>query len=377
MPSVKTFKYDVLIGVDDICNRQTEQDELLRRAKAKKRTIVFAPRRYGKTSLIKNVIGSAFLNTSRRHVVLFFDLMDVQSLDSIARRLHHSISQAISQRFPVKTLMKDVAEYLRGLSLQVEVDPVTGHPSISMTARGKETQAELAQFMDAVKTLTSKYPTMVILDEFPDIALVPEAEALFRGLLQDLGGAAVFILGSKRHLLTLMFQNARAPLFHYGDEIHFGPILLKDWLPYFRERMKGKEITIEKGTLAWILENLFDVPNAICEFGAWLVENVPAKTTLTIALAKQQLDRMAENKQSYAFLLQGYTEKEREILSALARQRFTLKPHSEAFLKQVHASKSSVGKIAKKLLDRGLIEYELDRGYRISDPLLGYYLATR
>lgn len=377
MSSTKTFKYDVLIGADDICNRKEEQNELLRRAKAKKRTIVFAPRRYGKTSLIKNVIGSAFFNISRRHVVLFFDLMDVQGFDSIAKRLHHGISQALSQRFPVKTLIKDVAEYLKGLSLQVEVDPVTGQPSISVTARSNEARMELAQLMNAVKMLTSKYPTMIILDEFPDIALVPEAEALFRGLLQDLGEAAVFILGSKRHLLTLMFQDAHAPLFHYGDEVHFDPISLKDWLPYFWERMKFKEIAIGEEELAWILENLSDVPNAICEFGAWLVDNVPTKTELTIALTKQQLDQMVENKQSYAYLLQGYTEKEREILNVLARQRFTLQPHSETFLKQIHASKSSVGKTIKKLLDRGLIEYELDKGYRISDPLLGHYLATR
>lgn len=373
----KTFKYDVLIGSDDICDRKTEQNDLLRRAKAKKRTILFAPRRYGKTSLIKNVTGNSFFNMSRRHLVLFFDLMDVQSLDSIAKRLHHGISQALSKRFPVKTLIKNIAESLKGLSLQVDVDAVTGQPSLTLTTKGKEARTELAQLMGVVKSLEKSYPTMIILDEFPDISMVPEAEALFRGLLQDLGEAAVFILGSKRHLLTVMFQDARAPLFHYGDEIHLGPIPVKDWLPYFQERMEMKEVTIGNAELEWILAALCDVPNAVCEFGAWLVENLPQKTTLTIAQAKQQLDQLADNKQSYAFLLQGYTEKERGILSALARQRFTLQPHSESFLKQVHASKSSVGKVIKKFLDRGLIEYELERGYRVSDPLLGHYLATR
>src|SRR3989338_6426295 len=220
----KTFKYDVLIGSDDICDRKTEQNDLLRRAKAKKRTILFAPRRYGKTSLIKNVTGNSFFNMSRRHLVLFFDLMDVQSLDSIAKRLHHGISQALSKRFPVKTLIKNIAESLKGLSLQVDVDAVTGQPSLTLTTKGKEARTELAQLMGVVKSLEKNYPTMIILDEFPDISMVPEAEALFRGLLQDLGEAAVFILGSKRHLLTVMFQDARAPLFHYGDEIHFGPI---------------------------------------------------------------------------------------------------------------------------------------------------------
>ncbi len=377
MVSAKVFKYDVLIDAGDVCDRRAEQQELLKRAKGKKRTIVFAPRRYGKTSLIKNVVGSAFFNLSRHHLVLFFDLMGVQSLESIAKRLHHGISQALSQRFPVKTLLQDIAGYLKGLSLQVEVDPVTHQPSLSLAAKGREPRTEITHLMDAVKTLSRKYRTMIILDEFPDIAFVPEAEALFRGLLQEFGETAVFILGSKRHLLTVMFQDAHAPLFHYGDEIHLGPISLKDWLPYFQERMKLKRIMIGEEELTWVLEALCDVPNAICEVGAWLMDNVPPGTMLTVALIKQQLDQMVESKQSYAYLLQGYTEKECEILGALARQQFTLKPYSDAFLKQIQASKSSVGKIVKKLLDRGLIEFEMEKGYRISDPLLGHYLATR
>ena len=201
----KNFKYDVLIETDDLCDRKLEQTDLLKRAKAKKRTIVFAPRRYGKTSLVKNVIGTAFFSLSRRHLVLFFDLMGVQSLESIAKRFHHGVSFALSQRFPVKTLLRDVGDYLRGLSLQVEMDSVTGQPSLSLISKTKEAKGEMLHFMETVKELSRKYPTMIILDEFPDITFVPEAEALFRSLLQELGDTAVFILGSKRHLLTLMF----------------------------------------------------------------------------------------------------------------------------------------------------------------------------
>src|SRR3989338_1353061 len=377
MTSTKVFKYDVLIDADDLCDRELEQQDLLKRAKTKKKTIVFAPRRYGKTSLIKNVVGNSFFNLSRNHLVLFFDLMGVQSLESIAKRIHHGISQALSRRFPVKTLLKDAADYLKGFALQVEGDPVPGQPSLSMTVKGRETRNEIAHLMDGIKSLTRKYPAMIVLDEFHDITFVPEAEALFRGLLQELGETAVFILGSKRHLLTLMFQDAHAPLFQYGDETHLGPISSKDWLAYFRERMALKQIKIGEEELKWILATLCDVPNAICEFGAWLVDNLPPGTILTVGTVKQQLDLMAESKQSYAYLLKGYTEKEYGVMSAMAKEQFTLEPHSESFLKLIHVSKSSVGKIVKKLMDRGLIEHEPQKGYRLSDPLLGHYLATR
>ncbi|MFA5812153.1 MAG: hypothetical protein WC956_07490 [bacterium] len=377
MPSPKIFKYDVLIDAGDLCDRKSEQEELLKRAKTKKHTILFAPRRYGKTSLIKNVVGEAFSHLSGQHLVLFFDLMDVQSLESIAKRFHHGISLALAHRFPVKKLLSDVSAYLKGFSLQVDVDPATNQPSISLAAKVREPKIELSNLIDAIKRLAHQYPTMLILDEFHDITFVPEAEALFRGLLQELGETAVFILGSKRHLMTLMFQDAHSPLFHYGDETHLGPIPIKDWMAYFQERLAPRKIKIDEGALNSILTTLCDVPNAICEFGAWLVDNLKSETTLTVGLLRLQMDRLVENKQSYAYLLQGYTEKECGVMSALAKQQFTLEPQSEAILKTIHASKSSVAKIIKKLMNRGLVEYETDKGYRLSDPLLGHYLATR
>ncbi|QQR79368.1 MAG: hypothetical protein IPJ69_08310 [Deltaproteobacteria bacterium] len=373
----KAFKYDVLINAEDLCDREFEQQDFLKRAKAKKRTIVFAPRRYGKTSLIKNVVGNSFFNLSRNHLVLFFDLMDVQSMESIAKRLHHGITQALSRRFPVKTLLKNATDYLKGFSLQMDMDPVTGQPSLSMNVKGREVENEMTHLMAAIKTLSQKYPTLIILDEFHDITFVPEAEALFRGVLQELGESAVFILGSKRHLLTLMFQDARAPLFQYGDEIHLNPIALEDWLDYFRERMTPNKIIIGEEELKWILETLCDVPNAICEFGAWLLDNIPSGMTLSVGVIKQSLDLMVENKQSYAYMLQGYTEKELDLMTVIAKNKFTLEPHAESFLKLIRVSKSTVGKIVKKFMDRGLIEYELEKGYRLSDPLMGHYLATR
>ena len=153
----KLFKYDVLIESDDICGRKAEQQDLLRRAKAKKQTIIFAPRRYGKTSLVKNVIGTSFSKLSRHHLVLFFDLMGVQSLESIAKRLHHGISQSLSQRFPVKTLLKDVTGYLKGISIQVEIDAITGLPSLSLTTKGREAHTEINLLLQTIKSLSQRH----------------------------------------------------------------------------------------------------------------------------------------------------------------------------------------------------------------------------
>lgn len=375
MNAKKTFKYDILIDETDLCDRINEIKELSRRASLGKRTVLFAPRRYGKTSLVKNAVGKRFKKAGSKNVLVYVDLMDVRSFQSISERFQYGLSKALSEHFPIKTLLKNIAGIVKNISLTVEADPVTGQLSLGMSVKDTENQKGSRHLMDALKHLSEKYNLMLVLDEFHDITFVGEAEALFRGFLQELDKASVFILGSKRHLLKLMFTDANAPLFNYGDQMSLSPIAAEDWLAYYNERLSAAGLSIDRSAMSWITAEMCDVPNSICELGAWLVENRP-DSKLTIESIKEQLNILLDSKQGYHYILQGYTENEMSVLKKIAENKFVMEPHSTAFLETIRVSKSSVGNIIGKLMDLGAIEFEMNKGYRISDPLLGHYLAT-
>lgn len=374
MKTRKTFKYDVLIDENDICDRGNEIRDLLRRAKSGKRTVLFAPRRYGKTSLVKNVVGRRFKKADARNLLIYVDLMDVKNFRSIAERLQYSLSKSLTEHFPVRTLLKNIAGLIKNITISIETDPATGQPSLSLSVSDADNQKGSRPLMEAISKLSEKHNLMLILDEFHDIAFVDEAEAVFRSFLQELTKASVFILGSKRHLLKLMLADANAPLFNFGDEMSLSPIRVKDWLGYYRERLSISNLSIAEEGMGWIAARMCDVPNAICELGAWLVENC-SNTHLSIKVIKEQLDSMLDSKQGYHYILQGYTEIERQVLKKIAESGFVLEPQSSSFLEMTQVSKSSVQKVVSKLMDLGTIEFELDKGYRLSDPLLGQYLA--
>lgn len=375
MKNLKTFKYDVLIDEKDFCNRTKEIATLTKRAKQSKRTVLFAPRRYGKTSLVKNVIGNRYRKASAKGVLIYIDLMDVRSFQSISERLQHGIAKSLSQHFPIRTLIKSMAGMLKHLSLSINLDPITGQPNMNFGIKDLETQKGCRQLMEAMKKLSNKFHLMVVLDEFQDISFVEEAEAVFRSFLQEITNSSIFILGSKKHLLKLMFSDVNAPLFNFGDEIHLTPIKSDEWLSYFSERLKQVGTKIGEEEIIWIMNQMYNVPNAICELGAWLMDECP-NVTLAIDKIKNELSEMVDSKQSYAYLLQTYTENERNVLKQIAISKFVLEPYSMSFLDSLRVSKSSVGKIIKKLMDLGTIEFENDKGYRISDPILGYYLES-
>ena len=194
MSKEKAFKYDVLIDSEDLCDRQREREALLKAAQRGKRTVLFAPRRYGKTSLVRNIVGEDFQKKSRKNLLLSFDLMDVRSLDDIEERLQHGLSAALSSRITTKRILNEIVDYLKGLTIQIAPNDVTGQPSVQIITQKREARKNIREYFSSISKIAAQFKTMIVLDEFQDISFVPGAEALFRMFLQELNDASIFIL---------------------------------------------------------------------------------------------------------------------------------------------------------------------------------------
>jgi hypothetical protein len=205
--------------------------------------------------------------------------------------------------------------------------------------------------------------------------MVDEAEALLRAELQLLKKIPMAFLGSKRELLNLIFARRDSPFFNFGDEITLGPIAPSEWLPYFNKRLKGKKINLEN--ITFLCDLMQQVPNAICECGAFFSDNVTEKNISRQVLVNT-LDLLLENKeQNFRSQLVLLSLSEINLLKALAQNGFTKQINSKEFLQKTTVSSSGLRKIVEKLVNKGVIEFEVNKGYRVSDPLLGFFLTRR
>ena len=372
----KKFVYDILIEKENLCDRQMEVKRLTSAAGNKERVVLLAPRRYGKTSLVKNIVGEAAKKFRPKHLVITVDLMSVSSLHSVATRLDHALSQALSRQFSKATLLENVSRMLRNLSVGIEINSITGIPSVYFKMDPAEEEKNILKLTDALLELERDRPLVLILDEFQDVGLVPEAEGLLRPLLQSLQNSGVFLLGSKRHLMERMFIDARSPLFHYGTEMSLGPIPFTAWRPYFDERLGQSGAAVTDEGLRYLLSRMCDVPNAVCEVGAWLQERYAGKRIdeKSVELA---LDEMVESKQGYNYRMEGLSALQRRLLAGLASRHFVTEPTGKDFIEAVALSKSTAGKVLHDLRDKGIVEHEANRGWRLSDPVLAHFIARK
>lgn len=373
MQTMKQFVFDRLVDADNICNLRREQRALRAAVEHGRRVVVYGPRNYGKTSVVRNVTIEEFRRARKRHFVLFADLMGVRSMQSLTRRLATGLQRSFAASFPAKGFMENVGRFLAALRPEISLDPQTGNPSLSLHSRGRETGPGLEALWEHVARIAEEVDSLIVLDEFQDVALVPEAPAQLRACLEALGAVPVLLLGSKRHMLTDLFAAPGAPLSEWGSELEFKSIPYGEYHAYLEERFSPRRLTISPEVAARLQDDVQRVPEAINRLGAQLLESHEA-AEIDYPKVRAALVTLLENREGrYASYLTAFSGTDESVLTEIARRGGVEHPQSKSFLAGVRLSSRTVALSVKRLCDRGVIE-RLPDHYRVADPLLGAYL---
>ena len=370
---MKQFVFDRLVDPDNICNLEREQ-QVLRDAVARgSRMVVYGPRNYGKTSVVRNITIEEFRCTRRRHFVLFADLLGVRSMESLNRRLSAGLQRSFAASFPVKSLLENAGRFLGALRPEIALDPQTGSPSLSLHARDREPGHSLQTLWEHIAGITEEVDSLIVLDEFQDVAFIDEAPAQFRSCLEALGDVPILLLGSQRHMLADLFAAPGAPLSAWGTDLEFRPIPYGDYHEYIEERFAPRRLTISREVAMRLQDDMQRVPEAVNRLCAQLLELHQA-TEIDHAHVRAALAKLLENREGrFASYLSAFSGTDEDVLTEIARREIVAHPQSTSFLASVRLSNRTVALSVKRLWDRGVIE-QVAEGYRIADPLLAAYL---
>ena len=370
---MKQFVFDRLVDPDNICNLQREQQALRDGVERGYRMVVYGPRNYGKTSVVRNVTIEEFRRTRKRHFVLFADLLGVRSMESLNRRLCSSLQRSFAASFPVRSLLENAGRFLGALRPEITLDPQTGSPSLSLHTLHPEPGRSLQTLWEHIAGITEEVDSLIVLDESQDVAFIEEAPAQLRTCLEALGDVPILLLGSKRHMLADLFAAPEAPLSAWGTDLEFRPIPYGHYHEYIGERFSPRRLTISREVAMRLQDDMQRVPEAINRLCAQLLELHEA-TAIEHADVRAALVKLLENREGrYASYLSAFSATDEDVVTEIARRETVAHPQSTSFLAGVRLSNRTVALSVKRLWDRGVIERGAE-GYRIADPLLAAYL---
>jgi len=370
------FRFEGPLDPDDLIGRDVELDALVTAALERRIVSVAAPRRYGKTSLLR--AAGRRVGEDYGFVVAHVDLLGLAGPEDFAARFGSAWRRATSGSRRLRRQVEQLAAGLVGLGVTVLGS------GIQVTRRSPGDQTPLA-VVHALLDLPgdADAPVLVVLDEFQALhAAWPDGEGVLRSHLQSpqqSGRVAWAFAGSQPTLLAAAFADAGRAFYRQALPVPLGRLPDADLAAEISERFAATDR--EAGpALAPLIRLAAGHPQRAMLLAHLLWTATPARGQAGHEAWEAALGRV------------------RSIVTDEAAAVWeSLRPPAQAALRAVHlygsataaaaagpaASRSSRQAAQESLARSGVIEPDSRRGprngirYRLVDPLLGDWIDQR
>ena len=199
MAPVNPFLTYGYAGPEYFCDREQETADLLSALRNGRNVTLTAPRRMGKTGLIKN----AFYHVGREKdgtACIYLDIFPTRNLYEFTQMFGKAVVEGLQSTGGL--VLSKITSMLTHCRPTLSIDPLTG----ALAASGRK--------------------CYISIDEFQQITQYPEqqTEALLRSYIQFSNNARFIFSGSSRHLVSEMFLSAKRPFYQSTQLMELRPI---------------------------------------------------------------------------------------------------------------------------------------------------------
>ena len=370
------FCFGKAVSGDLYYNRTDVGDSLYRTISGGSSNVVlYAPRRYGKTSLVKQIVERWVADG---FTCLYFDMMKIDSVESFCEKYSSAVYAAESG---ARKAVRQIGEFLSRLHPKFTVGE-DGKPSIELDfASRKFSVTDIEDVLNLPeKVAGGKRTFIIIFDEFQEIASLSgnaPMEGVFRGCIQHHDSVRYVFLGSKTHLLKRMFCDHARPFYNSSRVLHLDKPPISESLRFVESRFSTSGVTIKGGELNKVLELSQNIPYYVQALSSEIFENVLARGGKKVEAA--DVDAAAESlvemkREQYETSIEDLSTAQRRLLSALAAS--PIGRFDEPYRRRFGLGQSStVHGALDKLLAKGYVE-KMDSVYFVGDPFFARYLTS-
>ena len=369
------FVYGKEVSGGNFCNRKDEIEELYRDTINSQNVIVFSQRRFGKTSLIKEV-----LKRSRNKGILtvYVDLYSVLTEEDLVRKYAKAVAESLLGR--VGRTLRQTGEFFKRIRPKLTMDE-TGQPIYSIDIEKRETLPLLEDAIEAVRRYGEKRKkkAVVVFDEFQQIGQfkTDRVEKVMRSSIQRHKDISYIFMGSKKHLISDIFNNPSKPFYKSGKSFPLGKIGKDELLDFIQTKFKTTKKILPKGLAEKIIETCEYHPYYIQYLCHIIWEKAIGKESVKEEIFAESLALLLSRESStYETTWDLLTVKQKQVLSALAKALPDEKIFSSIFLERYNlGSASSVQRTLRSLIDKDLVDKE-GESYTIIDVFFKRWLFT-
>jgi hypothetical protein len=317
------FTFGDLALDDAFTDRDAELRELIADMRNGQNVLVYAPRRYGKSSL---VIRAAQEVQRRKVLVGYCDLMRTPTKErfaaALAKTIYADIASSAGRAF------ERAANLFQGLRVVpvMDVDPADGSLRFSFQPgrRRSDIDDTIERLLElpAELAVERKRRVVLVFDEFQEIVSLDKAYPnMMRSVFQTQPEVGHVYLGSKRQILERIFSDRNEPFWRSAKRIELGPIPSDAFAPFIRSRFEGGGRRIADPALDRVLAATGGQPYATQELAYFLWELVPQGGEATVERVEEALANVIRSESNHlSELWDDASNQQRQVMLALAEE---------------------------------------------------------
>ncbi|MCS6876134.1 MAG: ATP-binding protein [Aquificaceae bacterium] len=306
--------------------------------------VLMAPRRFGKTTLIKKV----FEELKEGCKVFYFDLMPYSG------NLETLMEYMLEVFYSGMGLTGSLKKLVGGLSLKARIV----FENIEIDLGGKESSPllKMSKVLEIPQIISERENKRVLVayDEFGELYESKELVKLFRSVIQHHRGVSYIFSGSQESIMEKVFLRKDGAFFRFGTPMELGAFSLEEVL-----RFAESKLSLSSQAIAFV-EWLEGHPYYTSKYIQKLMANKDALKSFEELISEERgyVELLIEKAKS--------TKRAVEVLRAIAKGESPYK---------VNIKSQMVSKVIEKLRHGGLLRKKSRGIYEITDPLLKGYLS--
>lgn len=365
------FYFGTAVSGDDFCNRIAELEELKKDLGAGLNVLVYAPRRLGKTSLLRKL--QTDMEESGAYTVIYFDFFSITSVEEFIQKFFDAAAKSF-HTVPDKVLsmLKSMMRIQPQINLSFRQSGDISY-SLSLTKKDKDSTLEEVLNLPFAYAKQKNRQVVVVFDEFQEIEQF-DLENKFRSIIQTHGREVGYLFsGSKKSILGQMFHDASKAFYKSVKHVHIAEISLEDWVDFIQTKFDstGKVIGLHH------IEEAFRLTQGFPYYMQQLMFEVWNETEHDVddALVQKAVQHMVEREYDlYSLIWSSLTPNQKKtvkyILQHDGKSLYSIENLQEAGLAATTLKSTLDALVKKDVCDRSRDQYFL------VDPIMGYWVNT-
>ena len=314
------FNFGKLVVGGQFINRQKEIENLEINFTSHINTILISPRRWGKSSLV-NQVANRIQQNDKKIKFCFIDLFSIRNEAEFYQVFATEVLKATSTKW--EEWINNGKKFISGLipRFNVGINPTT---DFSVSFDWEELKKEGSEILNLPEIISKEKNIHIVIciDEFQNIDYFEDSLGMqkkMRASWQKQQITTYCLYGSKRHMLTELFENKSMPFYKFGDTIFLDKIKNNYWEEYIVNQFASTKKEISNNLAISIASRMSNHPYFVQLYSSTVWKLTIKKCS--IAILDEALDEL---KSQYSIMYQreldNLTNKQVNFLVAMANE---------------------------------------------------------